>query len=85
MWTFYYDDDIFLWKLLFYLFIDPLNVIFILSCFDYEFFKAYITLPKAESDLFIYFASSILSAVFSPSLSLSLPAKSTKLNLDMTF
>jgi len=42
------------------------------------------TLPRADKLLLMNFASSILSKVFSPSLSLSLPAKSTKVNFDMT-
>ena len=43
------------------------------------------TFPKADKDLLIYLASSTLSEVFSPSLNLSLPAKSTKENLQITF
>jgi hypothetical protein len=42
------------------------------------------TLPRADKDLFIYFASSMRSSVFSPSLSLSLPARSIRENLEMT-
>jgi|LauGreDrversion4_2_1035121.scaffolds.fasta_scaffold99116_3 hypothetical protein len=42
------------------------------------------TLPKADKDLFIYLASSMRSSVFSPSLSLSLPARSISENFEMT-
>lgn len=42
--------------------------------------RAATTLPKADKDLLINLASSILSAFFSASIIRSLPAKSIKLN-----
>lgn len=42
------------------------------------------TFPNADKLLLMYFASSILSVVFSPSLNLSLPARSTNENLEIT-
>ena len=61
------------------------------SCFTVAFAclacvrSAATTFPSADSDLLMKRASSILSAFFSASVILSLPARSIKLNLDTSF
>ena len=57
------------------------QAIFWFSVFSCLFFRDWITLPRADRDLLMYFASVILFMSFSPSI-FSLPARSTKVNCE---